>query len=85
MLEAVQNSNPNWQITLNGVKMLECLQNTHDKIVPKNWAWYFSKISELFDGDGNFAVDSSTAYDIMFSIENQFKAENDGIRPSQYI
>ena len=85
VLEAVQNSNPNWQITLNGVKMLECLQNTHDKIVPKNWAWFLSKISEFFDGDGNFAVDSSTAYDIMFSLENQFKAENDGIRPSQYI
>jgi len=57
IVEAIQKSNPEWDMGPTSFKMLGDLQFLHDSYFPEEWEKYLAMM--VFDGDGNYSKDRS--------------------------
>lgn len=59
VLRIVSQSNPQWEIGRNQIKMLKFMQNIHDMFEPSKWGMYFDLIDNnqfFFDGYFNTSI-----------------------------
>lgn len=54
VFRAVQNSNPNWEMSDNSIDMLTTLQNIHDSFGVEQWEDAFLKLRDSFAENGSY-------------------------------